>query len=279
MEWLIGLGGAALALAVLNGVLIAPGRAPASAAALWRTHYAHRGLHSRDRTVPENSLAAFAAAADAGYGMELDIQLSADGQVVVFHDGDLRRVCGVDRRVDECTLDELREYALHGTQQRIPLFSEMLSLIDGRVPLIVELKNVRDRDALCEKTAAILDRYEGPYCIESFHPGIVSWFRKNRPGVVRGQLSAGMRSFRSLPWYQRPLLSLMLTHVSTRPHFVAYRHEDARGHLGLRFFRLLGGRLVAWTVRSEADAAYCDTRFDTMIFEFITLSNKNERGR
>ncbi|NLG36934.1 MAG: glycerophosphodiester phosphodiesterase [Clostridiales bacterium] len=279
MEWLIGLGGAALALVVLYGILVAPGRAPADAGTLWRANYAHRGLHSRDRTVPENSLAAFSAAADAGYGMELDIQLSADGQVVVFHDGDLRRVCGVDRRVDECTLDELRGYPLHGTQERIPLFSEMLSLVDGRVPLIVELKNVPDWKSLCEKAAAILDRYEGPCCIESFHPGIVAWFRRNRPGVVRGQLSAGMRSFRSLPPYQRLLLSQVLTNVSTRPHFVAYRHEDARGHIGLRIFRLLGGRLVAWTVRSDADAAYCDMRFDTMIFEFISPPNKKERGK
>ena len=126
-------------------------------------NFAHRGLHKRDKSVPENSLAAFERAASYGYGIELDVQLSKDGQVVVFHDDTLNRVCGVDARVDSKTLEELRQLRLCGTDETIPLFSEVLKTVRGRGALIVELKNGKRNKELCEKTYALLRRYTGDY--------------------------------------------------------------------------------------------------------------------
>jgi|AGTN01.1.fsa_nt_gi Glycerophosphoryl diester phosphodiesterase len=256
------------AIFTIYAFLLAPGRMPKAApAALWQARYAHRGLHDKQNAVPENSLAAFAAAAGAGYGIELDINLTTDDRVVVFHDESLKRMCGIDRYVADCAWEALSQCRLAGTEQRIPLFTEALSLVNGRVPLIVELKSTKRNAALCEKAAALLDAYTGPYCIESFHPGIVAWFKKNRPGTVRGQLAAGRKQYRPLPGWQALLLSSLLTGAVGRPHFAAFRHEDAHGRLRLWLFRLLGGRLVGWTVRGTDDIAWCERFFDVIIFE------------
>lgn len=262
------------ALFALYAFLIAPGRVPKGAPeALWKYRYAHRGLHDRQGSVPENSLAAFAAAAEAGYGIELDINLTADDQVVVFHDESLTRMCGVDKMIADCSWGELEKCRLSGTRQRIPLLTEVLTLVNGRVPLIVELKTTRRNNALCEKAAAILDGYRGAYCIESFHPGIVAWFKANRPGVVRGQLAAGQKQYKPLPWWQGFILSGLLTSVAARPHFVAFRHEDAHGKLKLWLYRLLGGKLAGWVVRDTDDVAWCEETFDAVIFEYFRPKN------
>lgn len=250
--------------------LLAPGKQPKAApAVLWQARYAHRGLHDKQNTVPENSLVAFAAAVESGYGIELDLNLTTDDQVVVFHDDSLLRICGIDKAVADCSLEELTQCRLSGTDERIPLFSEVLKLVDGRVPLVVELKSTRRNKALCEHAAALLDAYPGPYCIESFHPGIVSWFKKHRPGVVRGQLASGFKQYNRLPWWQAFLLSSLLTNVTARPHFAAFRHEDAHGTFKLWLYRVLGGRLVAWTVRDTNDIAWCEKHFDVIIFEYF----------
>jgi len=254
--------------AAVYAFLVAPGRAPRKADALFREHYAHRGLHSADQSVPENSLIAFRKAVEAGYGIELDVTITADDKIAVFHDDKLTRACGVEKDIRECTWAELQACRLFGTEHRIPLLSEALQLVNGRVPLIVELKSTRRYRALCERTAKLLDEYPGLCCIESFDPRIVRWFYVHRPDMVRGQLAAGMRSYDSTPWYQSLPMSAVLTNVLTRPHFVAYRHQDVRGKLGIRLFRLLGGRLAAWTVQSPGDERRCRRLFGTVIFEY-----------
>ncbi len=260
---------AAAALLILNMLLLAPGRFPRKMSPeLWRTLYAHRGLHTKDKSVPENSLAAFSAAVENGYGIELDVNITKDNQVVVFHDDSLKRLCGVDKRVIHCTYEELSRYRLLGTQERIPLFAEVLKLVGGKKALIVELKTSERRNELCEKTAAILDGYKGPYCIESFDPRIVRWFKKQRPQTVRGQLSAAFGSFKGQPFVQAVLLSGLFMNLVARPHFVAYKHEDIKWfRLGL--YRLLGGKLVGWTVRDTDDAPRLMRYFDVIIFEFF----------
>ncbi|TVR06529.1 MAG: glycerophosphodiester phosphodiesterase [Spirochaetaceae bacterium] len=258
-----------MGLAVLWLFLIAPARTGRRwCTPLFDRHFAHRGLHTPDGTIPENSLPAFAAACEAGYGIELDVQLSADGQVVVFHDDDLVRVCNDPRAVADLSTDALSRLRLFDTAERIPLLSEVLALVGGRVPLIVELKDGPRNDVLCTETARLLDRYIGPYCIESFHPGIVRWFRRNRSGVVRGQLSAGSSTFDKQRAPVRFLLVQLLTNVATRPHFVAFRHQDGVGRLRLRLVRLLGGALVGWTVKETDDRERCLRFFDVLIFEF-----------
>ncbi len=260
---------AAAALLILNMLLLAPGRFPkAMSPVLWRTLYAHRGLHTKDKTVPENSMAAFAAAVNSGYGIELDVNITSDNQIVVFHDDDLKRLCGIEKRIIDCTFEELQSYRLLGTQEKIPLFTDVLKLVGGKKALVVELKTSSRRKELCERTAAILDGYKEPYCIESFDPRIVRWFKKHRPKTVRGQLSAKRRGYKGQPFIQTVLLSGLIFNIVARPHFVAYKHEDIkRFKLGL--YRLLGGKLVGWTVRDTDDAPRLMRYFDAIIFEFF----------
>ena len=207
--------GAALKGAVIGGAaagaslfLLAPGTSSRrQREPFMGTNVAHRGLHSRDKSVPENSLEAFRLAAEAGYGIELDVQFSKDKQVVVFHDDTLDRVCGVHARVDELTYDELKELRLCGSDQIIPLFTEVLGVIRGRSPIICELKNGRNNRELCEKTYEIISGYRGDICVESFNPMIVAWFRFHAKDLLRS-----LRAFTT----QRPCPRLSPTLWDTR---------------------------------------------------------------
>ena len=245
--------------------LLAPGRAPDSKKAPFvGRNFAHRGLHTEDQSVPENAMHAFALAAEAGYGMELDVQLSKDGQVVVFHDDTLDRVCGVASRVDALDYDELKKLPLFGTAERIPLFSEVLSLVNGRTPLIVELKNGPRNDELCEKTWEMLRRYPGAYCIESFNPLIVAWFRFHAPTVLRGQLAQlpeeYVRGGRSAA--EGFLLGNTLLNVAARPQFIAYRIGPRP--FAVRFAEALGAMPVGWTSHDRES----EKGRDAVIFEY-----------
>ena len=237
---------------------------------LMHHYYAHRGLFEKDQSIPENSLPAFARACDEGYGMELDVQLSKDGEVVVFHDDDLKRMCGVERDVAELTYEELQELSLAGTTERIPLFQEVLSLVGGRTPMIIELKTGARNDELCEKTLALLKAYDGVYCIESFDPEIVFWFRKNAPKIVRGQLAMPAEGYsRGKFGALGPvLLSNTCFNVLARPHFIAYKVGEKAPLT--RLADKLGAIKVGWVTHCpEEEKAY-----DISIFEWYRPDNE-----
>lgn len=228
--------------------------------------YAHRGLFSADQSVPENSLAAFRAAVDADYGVELDVQLTKDKRVVVFHDDDLKRACGIDARVSAYTFEELQQFSLFGTTEKIPLFTDVLNTIDGKIPMIVELKSGGDWKTLCQKALELLQAYKGDYCVESFHPSLVRWFYLHAPHILRGQLSEAARfSRKSLPLYQAIMLSRLFTNIFTHPHFIAYRVGPKC--LSARICEWLGAMRVAWTARPTDDHAKLTRHNDAIIFE------------
>ena len=154
--------------------------------------YAHRGLFDNESDAPENSLAAFQKAVEVGYGMEMDVQLTKDDQLVVFHDATLKRMCGVEGNVWDYTLEELKQFKLAKTDETIPSFEEVLNLVAGRTPLIVEYKLDRPLTKVCELGDQLLSQYQGVYCIESFHPFALMWYKKHRPEVMRGQLSGNL---------------------------------------------------------------------------------------
>ena len=171
--------------------LISPAKARTGTAPFTHRLFAHRGLYNHEAGIPENSLAAFRRAKEQDFAVELDVRLTKDGQVVVFHDNTLERLCGQKQAVSEIDYDMLSTLPLEHTDERIPLLSQALEALDG-VPVLCELKidnNYRNMDELCRKTDAILKQYRGPYCIESFSPFALRWFMKNRPEVIRGQLS------------------------------------------------------------------------------------------
>lgn len=247
--------------------VLCPGRPSAAQRALLTgTNYAHRGLHTRDKHVPENSLAAFDAAVQAGYGIELDVQLSQDGEVVVFHDDTLNRVCGVDGRVDAYPLEALQKMSLCGTHETIPLFTQVLDTVHSKVPLIVELKTGPRRKELCEKVLLLLRAYNGPYCIESFDPRIVAWFRKNAPEILRGQLTDNPSAFGDQPAVQRVALGNVLANCIARPQFIA--HGPGRKTLPVRIAEAMGALRVCWTVRDTDNIDGKQAENDAVIFEF-----------
>lgn len=221
---------------------------------------AHRGLHSEG--VPENSLPAFDAAVSHGYGIELDVHLSADGGLVVHHDDNIKRLTGEDGKISEMTSAELTGKRLCGTEHTIPRFSEVLDLVGGRVPLIVELKCRAEVDPspLCERVSAMLDAYKestgGEYCIESFDPYVVKWYRKNRPDVFRGQLTEAFYS-RGKKTKTMYMMENLFINILGRPDFTAYNVRD-RKNFSLHVWNLIYSAPIAfWTVRSqeELDAA------------------------
>ena len=255
---LLACGAAALALPTF---LLAPGRATkGQKAAFWGRNFAHRGLHSRDRSVPENSLKAFELASEAGYGMELDVQLSRDGQVVVFHDDDLKRVCGVEGKIWDYTFSELQKFPLCGTEERIPLFSDVLNTVRGRGAIICELKNGPRNRELCKKTYDLIAAYPGEVCIESFNPFIVAWFRFHAPELLRGQLATDKYEDRGA--LQAFLLSRCFFNAVARPQFIAYKL--IKRPLAVRFSELLGAMRVAWTSHEPRN----EKGQDAVIFEF-----------
>lgn len=250
---------------------IAPASPRGDFSALRRYDYAHRGLHEKDLSVPENSLAGFRAAVKAGYGIELDLQLSKDKKVVVHHDRSLKRVCGADVSIGDLTYKQLREYRLHNTEERVPLFSEALAAVGGKTPLIIELKSYDPIDILCPLVWEILKDYKGPYCIESFDPRIVAWFKKYHPHVLRGQLMAHFTG--KEPEFKSRIRAFfarnLWTNVVTRPHFEAY-DLHARNNLSLRTAcDKMKMQEASWTIRSAEEYRICKSAGALCIFEYI----------
>ena len=234
-------------------------------------HYAHRGLHDNETDAPENSMKAFQKAVEAGYGMEMDIQLTKDKIPVVFHDETLNRMCGVEGKVWEYTFEELQAFKLAKSEERIPKFEDVLKLVDGKVPLIIEYKLDVPSTEVCEIADPMLQNYNGVYCIESFHPFAVKWYREHRPEVIRGQLS---QDFSKEEKYKGKLiywgLSNLLTNVLTRPDFIAYNHRDA-DIFSRKFCSLLGALPVAYTIKSQEEYEKAKDQFELFIFDSFIL--------
>ena len=172
MVWILSLGVLFLLL-----FMIAPRMfcRPDRTSLLTQIFYAHRGLFDNEGDAPENSMKAFQKAVDAGYGIEMDIQLTKDAQLIVFPDATLKRMCGVHGKVCDYTWEELSSMKLKNSEEKIPLVSEVLQLVNGKVPLIIEYKMYQSSKRLCEIGNELLSRYNGAYCIESFHPHVLMW--------------------------------------------------------------------------------------------------------
>lgn len=236
--------------------------------------FAHRGLWSGRERIPENSLPAFRRAVAAGYAIELDVQLTKDGQAVIFHDNTLHRMCGVQGNVHDYTFLELQQFSLDNTKEKIPLLSQVLQLVNGQVPLLIELKTRRLDISVCPVAAALLENYRGKYCIESFSPLILHWYRKHQPQIIRGQLSCRFNSDAGLP---KPLLFLaehLLFNWYGRPDFIAYEFHRGLTLLNLRILRrCFHTPVFTWTVRSPAELIHSRFFYDSVIFDrFLPVS-------
>lgn len=234
---------------------------------LTQTPIAHRGLH--DGEIPENSIRAFEAAAKAGYPIETDVRLSKDGVLYVFHDDDLRRMTGTDRKFIDCTSEELSAFRLNGTDP-IPLFSEFLKTVAGRVPLLIEIKNVPEADAkkFIGQISDELEGYRGVYAVQSFQPLYVSAFKRLRHEIPCGLLAMAnscKKDFGNSPFWR--LKAYVVKHMSLnfriKPDFISYHFADYPTPETDKFH----GPKLGWTVRSEQDEAYARKYADNIIFE------------
>ena len=234
-------------------------------------HYAHRGLFDNNSDSPENSLAAFKKAVDAGYGIELDVQLSKDDKLVVFHDATLERMCGIKGNVWDYTLEELQQMKLLKSNETIPTFEQFLEVVDGKVPFILEFKLDRAQTKVCKLANEVLKNYKGIYCIESFHPLALLWYRKNRPDVCRGQLCEEF--FRSEKYKGKALytiLAFLPFNFLTKPDFIAYNHEHA-SNISRRICKLYGALQVCYTVKSVEEYKRAKEHFTLIIFDSCIL--------
>lgn len=226
---------------------------------------AHRGLHNKG-SIPENSISAFAAAIAENCPIELDIQLLADGEVAVFHDKTLDRLTGESGKIADQTLATIHHCKLLGTQQYIPSLRETLKFINGRVPLLIEIKNEGRVGSLERSLLKTLDGYQGEFAVQSFNPYSLAWFKKRAPHIRRGQLASSFKG-EAVPWYQRALLGNLIFNGASAPHFIAY---DLKGlpNLPTTLARHLFRRpLLTWTVRSEADRQKALQVADNYIFD------------
>ncbi|MBR2930017.1 MAG: glycerophosphodiester phosphodiesterase [Clostridia bacterium] len=274
MEWwiiliivLASIGVAAALGVVVYRALIAPGMRKCGLEKYMTVKFAHRGLHGDG--VAENSLSAFRLAKEAGFGIELDVRLSKDGELVVFHDSTLDRVTGVEGKVIDFTAEELKGMKLAGTDDGIPAFSEVLELIDGRVPLLVEIKSDIGESGVTEKLAEVIKDYHGDYIIESFNPLALRTAKKLMPGVPRGILSM---KFSEDPSKRGKLLYTLLENLFLnflmRPDFIAYNKNGHDNQSLRRIRKAYGTPLFAWTVTSrEEEAKAISDGFDSVIFE------------
>ena len=229
--------------------------------------YAHRGLFDNKTDAPENSLPAFQKAVEAGYGIELDVQLSKDGVPVVFHDASLKRMCGVEGNVWDYPLSELKQLKLADSNAKVPTLAEVLDVVDGKVPLIIEYKLYVPQTKVCRLVNDLLRSYTGAYCIESFHPLALLWYRRHRPDVVRGQLCMEFWNedkYRGNPFFF--VLSYLVTNAAARPDFIAYKHSDA-SNLSFRLTKRMGALSVAWTIKSQMQLEEAKKHFDLFIFD------------
>jgi glycerophosphoryl diester phosphodiesterase len=227
---------------------------------------AHRGLWSPDGP-PENSLGAFQAACAAGYGIELDVQLSADGEAMVFHDEDLERMTGVAGRLADRTADDLGALRLSGTDERIPTLRDTLALVGHRAMVQVELKTPYGQVGPLERRVhdVIID-HNGPICVIGFNPYSHAWFADRFPGVLRGLNSYSYKSAPHMDEDQRTSFA-RLEHVAiAKPHFLALGLDMLPSHLATGF-RIEGLPVIAWTVRSREQWEAIRDGCDNLIFE------------
>ncbi len=235
-------------------------------------YIAHRGLFDMKLSIPENSIPAFQRAVKHGYGIELDVRLTKDDVLVVFHDDTLLRMCGAAKKVEHLTYEELSEYTLLGTDCHIPKFSEVLKVVQKDTPLIIEIKAEKDS----KRTAPYLDRelqkFDGTYCIESFHPMEIRWYKLNRPDVVRGILTSK---------YMRKITHIdpMMFNVCSRPQFIAYNYKMAHGAKFTFMRALYSFYNAAWTIKNQKTIEKIEDVVQIFIFDSFIPEEREQTER
>lgn len=230
--------------------------------------WAHRGLHDMEQGIVENSMSAFQRAVEEGFGIELDVHLTRDKKLVVFHDDTFDRICGVPGCVEKTDYSVMEQYRLAGTEDGIPLLQDVLAMVDGKVPLLIEVKLPDTNLEVCRVLAKELEGYKGSYMVQSFNCLVLRWMKKYRASVPRGQLSANLTKSESKPhFFFRFCVKYLLSNWICRPDFISYKWADRRNP-GLWVNKVLFRTpSAAWTLHGDGDLSAARGQFDMYIFE------------
>lgn len=235
---------------------------------LCNKYIAHRGLHNE--LVPENSLASFENAIKHGYAIEIDVRPLSDGTVVVFHDETLGRMTGADGFISNYSYDDIKSLRLLKTNERIPTLEEVLSFVDGRTPILIEIKNM-GKVGFEKNVWKAISKYKGEYAIQSFNPYSLEWFKLNAPHVKRGQLASFFKGELSINFAKRFALKRMLLNKKvSEPNFISYKAEDLPNKYVKKYKEM---PVIAWCIRNEEAFNKVKKHCDNIIFENIDPNN------
>lgn len=229
------------------------------------TKITHRGLFNNDKEIPENSLAAFKKSIENNFTIELDVQLTKDNEVVVFHDYNLERMTGTNKDLSDMNYIDILDLKLIGTNEYIPTLQEVLDLVNGEVPILIEIKNEGKVGNLEAQVYRQIKNYNGDLAIQSFNPFVLSWFKDNAKDVIRGQL-AGSLDDTDNPQYQKFILENLLMNFESKPAFIAYEIKELPKWI-VNQQRKNGTPIIGWTVKSKDDLNDALDNCDNIIFE------------
>ena len=216
--------------------------------------FAHRGYFNNEKGIPENSMPAFRKALIYGYNIELDVHITKDNKVVVFHDTNLKRVCGVNKIIENLTYEEILKYNLFNTSYKIPLLSDVLKLVNGKVVLLIETKTIKFNGRLEKQLSKLLDNYNGSFAIQSFNHYSIYWFKKNRKNYIRGIISTnpfkvGINIFDTI-----------LYNIILKVNFISYNLKLLPNSYISSIRKKLP--VIGWTIKDEKNynkaLKYCD---------------------
>ena len=224
----------------------------------------HRGIHN-NKDIPENSLKAFEKSIEEGYTIELDVQLSKDKKIMVYHDYNLKRVTGLDEDLANVSYEDLKKLNLLNTEEKIPTLQEVLKIVDGRTPILIEVKNEGKVGELEELLYKELKEYKGEYAVQAFNPFVLEWFKNNAGEIPRGQLAGGYEDS-NLKFYEKFLLSNLLLNFKSKPAFISYKVEELPKGI-VTSLRKSGTPILGWTVTKDSDLDKVYKNCDNIIFE------------
>jgi len=233
-----------------------------------KQYIAHRGFY--DENNPENSLPAFERAIENNFAIELDVRGLADGTVVVFRDSTLGRMTGADGFIANYTYEDIKPLTLLKTKEHIPTLEEALNFINGRTPVLIEIKNMGKVANIEQTVWNVLKKYKGEYAVQSFNPYSLEWFKINAPHVTRGQTASFYKGVKNVEFAKKFSLKRMLLNKKvSEPHFINYKVEDLPNRYVRKYKDL---PLLCWVVREDTFERAKKVA-DNMIFEGFNPNN------
>lgn len=236
---------------------------------------AHRGFHNTKS--PENSISSFENAKTMGYGIELDVHLTKDEHLIVFHDNNTKRMTGANINTYDLTLSKLEKLRLLNTDEKIPLFKEVLQVVDSKVPILIEMKNTSEVGKIEEKLLEELKDYKGEYAVQAFNPFRIIWLKNNAPHIIRGQLS-GIYENKNSSKISKCIRRNLLFNIISKPDFVNYEIEGLNKFV-IKFLRYRGFPVISWTAKNYSDYCKALKLCDNVVFENFTVWDKNHKEK